>query len=115
MNTWTQFVKQWAAENGMSYMQAIKDPELSSAYKEQKSEAKKEAKTTRFQSLKDDAVALAAMLTPFPVKKPRGRPSIYENDEQRAEAKREKTLASTRKRRDEQKENVVLDITDADV
>ena len=66
-NLWTNFVKDWAAENGTSYMEAIKDPTLSSAYKQRKKDTKREAKTSQFDALKADAIALAEMITRFPL------------------------------------------------
>ena len=86
-NQWTNFVKDWAAENGTSYMAAIKDPTLSTAYKQRKKDTKREAKASHYEALKADAVALAEMLTPFPEKKARGRP---------------------RKRKEEGEENITL-------
>tara|TARA_R110002012_G_scaffold23342_1_gene79266 strand:+ start:1743 stop:2030 length:288 start_codon:yes stop_codon:yes gene_type:complete len=73
-NQWTNFVKDWAEENGTSYMSAIKDPTLSTAYKQRKKDTKREAKTSHYETLKAEAVALAELLTPFPEKKARGRP-----------------------------------------
>lgn len=77
-NQWTSFVKGWAEKNGTSYMEAIKDPSLSEAYKQCKKETKREAKLSQYEALKADAVALAEQITPFPVKKPRGRPAKKE-------------------------------------
>ena len=115
-NLWTNFVKDWAADNGTSYMEAIKDPTLSTAYKQRKKDTKREAKTSQYQSLKADAIALAEMITPFPEKKARGRPTKYATDEERKEAKREKTILSTRKKREkdkaEVKDNITLEVVD---
>ena len=80
-NHWTNFVKDWAAENGTSYMTAIKDPSLSTAYKQRKKDNKQAAKTSHFQSMKADAIALAEMLTPFPEKRARGRPRKKQEEE----------------------------------
>ncbi len=74
-NQWTSFVKGWAEKNGTSYMEAIKNPSLSEAYKQCKKDTKREAKLSQYEALKADAVALAEQITPFPVKKPRGRPA----------------------------------------
>ncbi len=115
-NLWTNFVKNWAAENGTSYMEAIKDPTLSTAYKQRKKETKREAKTTQHQALKADAIALAELITPFPEKKARGRPAKYATDEERKEAKREKTILSTLKKKEkdkaEVKDNITLEVVD---
>ena len=112
-NLWTNFVKDWAADNGTSYMEAIKDPTLSTAYKQRKKETKREAKTTQHQALKADAIALAETITPFPVKKVRGRPAKYVTDEERKEAKRENTLLSTRKKREKDKiENITFEVVE---
>ena len=115
-NLWTNFVKDWAADNGTSYMEAIKDPTLSTAYKQRKKETKREAKTTQHQALKADAIALAEMITPFPEKKARGRPAKYATDEERKEAKREKTILSTLKKKEkdkaEVKDNITLEVVD---
>ncbi len=115
-NLWTNFVKNWAAENGTSYMEAIKDPTLSTAYKQRKKETKREAKTTQHQALKADAIALAELITPFPEKKTRGRPAKYATDEERKEAKREKTILSTLKKKEkdkaEVKDNITLEVVD---
>ena len=98
-NLWTSFVKDWAAENGTSYMEAIKDPSLSMAYKQRKRDSKREAKLSQYEALKADAIALAEQITPFPVKKPRGRPAKYATEEERKEAKRlERTQETTQQR-----------------
>jgi hypothetical protein len=110
-NLWTNFVKDWATDNGTSYMTAIKDPSLSTAYKQRKKDTKREAKASQFQSMKEDAIALAETITPFPEKRARGRPIKYVTDEERKEAKREKTLTSTRKKRQLQKEECEENIT----
>ncbi len=55
-NLWTNFVKDWATEKGTSYMEAIKDPTLSIAYKQRKKDTKREAKTSQYQALKADAM-----------------------------------------------------------
>ena len=43
------------------------DPTLSSAYKQRKKDTKREAKTSQFDALKADAIALAEMITRFPL------------------------------------------------
>ena len=112
-NLWTNFVKDWATKNGTSYMEAIKDPTLSTAYKQRKKDTKREAKTSQYQALKADAIALAETITPFPVKKARGRPAKYVTDEERKEAKRENTLLSTRKKREKDKtENITFEVVE---
>ncbi len=112
-NLWTNFVKDWATEKGTSYMEAIKDPTLSIAYKQRKKDTKREAKTSQYQALKADAIALAETITPFPVKKARGRPAKYVTDEERKEAKRENTLLSTRKKREKDKtENITFEVVE---
>ena len=45
MSLWTDFVKEYAAKNNLTYKQAMSDPRCSALYKEAKAEAdKKEAK-----------------------------------------------------------------------
>ena len=70
-------MKDWAADNGTSYMTANEDPSLSTACKQWKKDTKREAKTSQFQSLKAEAIALAELITRFPEKKARGRPIKY--------------------------------------
>ena len=110
-NLWTNFVKDWAKEKGTLYMEAIKDPTLSIAYKQRKKDTKREAKTSQFDALKAEAIALAEMITPFPVKKARGRPAKYVTDEERKEAKMLKTILSTRKKKD-RTENITLEVVE---
>jgi hypothetical protein len=74
-NHWTNYVKKWAANNGTSYMEAIKDPSISIAYKQQKKETKRNTLTSDFEALKSDAIALADSITPFSSKKAKGRPA----------------------------------------
>ena len=100
-NAWTNFVKDWAATNNMKYMVAIKDEEVKQAYKDSKKQKKKLVIVDNFEKLKGDAVAMAEAIDPPPVKKKAGRPSKYANDEERKEAKRLKTLASNKKKREE--------------
>ena len=100
-NAWTNFVKDWAATNNMKYMVAIKDEEVKKAYKDSKKQKKKLVIVDNFEKLKGDAVAMAEAIDPPPVKKKAGRPSKYANDEERKEAKRLKTLASNKKKREE--------------
>jgi hypothetical protein len=40
-NAWTQFVKKWASDNGVSYACALSDPRMKEAYGKTKSEAPK--------------------------------------------------------------------------
>lgn len=100
-NAWTNFVREWAKDKGITYMVAIKDPAVSTAYKEQKKTTRKSAKEDNFDKLKADAVALAEAIDPPPVKRKAGRPSKYASEEERKEAKRLKTLASNKKKREE--------------
>ena len=58
-NTWTNFVKDFAKENGTSYMEAIKHPELSVAYKIHKKGLKTRAKQDNFDFLKKTAIEMA--------------------------------------------------------
>lgn len=102
-NAWTNFVRQWAVANNMSYMEAIKNPAVGTAYKEQKKTSRKEAKTDNFDKLKADAVALATAIDPPKEKKKVGRPSKYASEEEKKEAKRLKTLASNKKKREEER------------
>ncbi len=100
-NAWTNFVREWAKDKGLTYMVAIKDPAVSTAYKEQKKTTRKSAKEDTFDKLKADAVALAEIADPPAVKRKAGRPSKYASEEERKEAKRLKTLASNKKKREE--------------
>ena len=40
-NAWTNFVRDWAKENDTTYMVAIKDPAVSTAYKDTKKKKRK--------------------------------------------------------------------------
>jgi len=100
-NDWTTFVKDWATARGVPYMVAIKDPDINQAYKDSKKTKKKLVIVDNFTKLKDDAVAMAEAIDPPAEKKKAGRPSKYTNDEERKEAKRLKTLASNKKKREE--------------
>lgn len=100
-NAWTNFVKDWAAKRNITYMEAIKNEEVKSAYKEGKKQKKKLVIVDNFTKLKDDAVAMAEAIDPAEPKKKAGRPSKYENEDERKEAKRLKTLASNKKKREE--------------
>jgi hypothetical protein len=100
-NAWTNFVRDWAKENGTTYMVAIKDPAVSTAYKNQKKTTRKAVKEDTFDKLKADAVSMAEAIDPPPVKRKAGRPSKYATEEEKKEAKRLKTLASNKKKREE--------------
>jgi hypothetical protein len=58
-NTWTNFVKDFARENGTSYMEAMKHPDLSVAYKTHKKGVKTKARQDNFEFLKKSAIELA--------------------------------------------------------
>ena len=103
-NKWVNFVKDWADDNDTTYMCAIAKPELKKAYKEHKVEQKSAEKKKSFQEIKDAVVSLATERTPVVEKKRRGRPSKYATEEEKKQAKKEKTLASTRKIRAAEKE-----------
>ena len=104
-NAWTNFVRDWATRTRVTYKEAIKDPAVSQAYKQTKKQTKKQNKELGlfdlFERLKRDAVTMAETKNPPAEKKKAGRPSKYESDEERKEAKRLKTLASNKKRREE--------------
>ena len=100
-NEWTDFVKDWAKKNDTTYMVAIKDPAIKQAYKDSKKTKKKGVIVDNFTKLKDDAVAMAEAIDPPAEKKKAGRPSKYATDEERKEAKRLKTIASNKKKREE--------------
>lgn len=100
-NDWTDFVKDWAEKTNTTYMVAIKDPAIKQAYKDSKKTKKKLVIVDNFTKLKDDAVAMAEAIDPPADKKKAGRPSKYATDEERKEAKRLKTLASNKKKREE--------------
>ena len=100
-NAWTNFVRDWAKEKGTTYMVAIKDPAVSTAYKNQKKTTRKAVKEDTFDKLKADAVSMAEAIDPPAVKRKAGRPSKYATEEEKKEAKRLKTLASNKKKREE--------------
>jgi len=72
-NTWTNFVKNFARDQGVSYMEAIKHPNLSVSYKSHKKDVKTKAKQDNFEYLKKSAIEMAAHL-------PTGEPSNMENE-----------------------------------
>ena len=100
-NAWTNFVRDWATRTRVTYKEAIKDPAVSQAYKESKKQNKKMIIVDNFEKLKIDAMAMAETKNPPAEKKKAGRPSKYGSDEERKEAKRLKTLASNKKKREE--------------
>jgi len=100
-NAWTNFVKDWTTKHNTTYMLAIKDPAVSQAYKESKKQNKKMIIVDNFEKLKIDAMAMAEAISPPTEKKKAGRPSKYGSDVERKEAKRLKTLASNKKKREE--------------
>jgi hypothetical protein len=104
-NAWTNFVRDWATRTRVTYKEAIKDPAVSQAYKQTKKQTKKQNKELGlfdlFERLKKDAVTMAETKNPPAEKKKAGRPSKYGSDEERKEAKRLKTLASNKKKREE--------------
>ena len=104
-NAWTNFVRDWATRTRVTYKEAIKDPAVSQAYKQTKKQTKKQNKELGlfdlFERLKRDAVTMAETKNPPAEKKKAGRPSKYGSDEERKEAKRLKTLASNKKKREE--------------
>ncbi len=72
-NSWTNFVKDFARESGTSYMEAIKHPELSVAYKAHKKGLKTRAKQDNFDYLKKTAIEMANHL-------PTGEPLLKEGE-----------------------------------
>ena len=102
-NNWTNFVKDWANKNNTTYMCAISMPELSVAYKIFKKDNKISAKKDGFQQLKDSVVGLTEQFAPEKAKRERGRPPKYAFIDERDEAKRQMSIASTKKIREKKK------------
>ncbi len=59
-NSWTNFVKEFAKENNIGYMAAIKNPELAESYKSHKKSVKSKAKQDNFEYLKKTAIEMAS-------------------------------------------------------
>jgi len=80
-NTWTNFVKDFARENGTSYMEAIKHPDLSVAYKTHKKGVKTKARQDNFDFLKKSAIELAGHLPTDTVKNEENENIILQTEE----------------------------------
>jgi hypothetical protein len=112
-NRWTQFVREWADDNNMSYGCALSKPECKNDYhrkyltkKYEKSQQPKEveqmgaedinvAKKPKKQKEKQNIRLIIEEDEPATKKK--GRKPKYATDEERKKAKREQTLASNKK------------------
>ena len=106
-NNWTNFVREKAGEMCVSYMVAIKDPSVSAEYKDLKKNVKQTRMVDNYAQLKDDALEMAELINPTLPKRKAGRPAKYANDEERKEAKKAKTLASNKKKREEKRELII--------
>jgi hypothetical protein len=102
-NRWTEFVRDFANRNNLTYGCAMSKPECKSQYHKKypkpltkKQQKEREGQETQMMSEADVNVA-------EPRKKKAGRKAIYATDEERRKAKREQTLASNKRRYAEKK------------
>jgi len=111
-NRWTQFVREWADSNNMSYGCALSKPECKNAYhkkyltkKYEKEQQPKEMEQMGGEDInvskkpkqKQKQNIRLIIEEDEPTEKKRGRKSKYATDEERKKAKREQTLASNKK------------------
>lgn len=119
---WTEFVKEWANKNNLTYGCAMSKPECSSAYKKKypkpltKKQQKEQAKKDTFREaverggMEDEDINRASKenikmsIDEIPVANKKGRKPKYTTDEERKKAKREQTLASNKKMAEYRKE-----------
>jgi hypothetical protein len=103
-NRWTEFVREFANRNDLTYGCAMSKPECKAQYAKKypkpltkKKQKEREGQENIRMTFEDVNVAL-------PTKKKAGRKTKYATDEERKQAKREQTLASNKKMADMRKE-----------
>ena len=108
-NRWTQFVREWADSNNMSYGCALSKPECKSAYHKKyltkKYEKEQQPKEMEQMGTEDinvskkpkDKENIRLVMQEIETQKKRGRKPKYASEEDRKKAKREQTLASNKK------------------
>lgn len=111
-NRWTQFVREWADSNDMSYGCALSKPECKNAYHKKYLTKKyeKEQQPKEMEQMGGEDINVSKKPKPKqkqnirliieedePTEKKRGRKPKYATDEERKKAKRDQTLASNKK------------------
>ena len=102
-NRWTEFVKDYAKANDLTYGCALGTPACKEGYRKKYGVAKKVSQKKERESMGEedmDAPAPKANIS-FKVSEKKGRKPKYATDEERKAAKRTQTLASNAKKRQE--------------
>lgn len=89
MTAWTNYVKQYAKDKGITYKNALKDPACASSYKSGKDKPAEPAK--------EDNIQMKIEEKP----KKRGRPKKYATPEEAKKAKSAKTMESNKRKKAE--------------
>jgi hypothetical protein len=95
MTAWTNYVKQYAKDKGITYKNALKDPACASSYKSGKDKPSVPAEPT-----KEDNIQMTIKEKPK-----RGRPRKYYTQEEAKKAKSTKTMESNKRKKAEKNKN----------
>ena len=92
MTAWTNYVKQYAKDKGITYKNALQDPACASSYK-----SGREKPSAPTQPAKEDHIQIKIEEKP----KKRGRPKKYTTLEEAKKAKSAKTMESNKRKKAE--------------
>jgi len=96
MTAWTDHIKAFAKSKGISYKDALKNPESSATYKASKGG---EIKTAVIVPKPQQNIEM--VIEELPAKKGRGRPKKYTTDDEAKKAKTAKTMESNKRKKAE--------------
>lgn len=95
-SAWVEHIKEFAKRKGMSYKDALKDPECKSSYHEGKTKGKGMEAPAEKENISMEIAE----------KKSRGRPKKYATEEERKKAKSSKTIESNKRKKAEKLEGM---------
>lgn len=114
-NRWTEFVKEYAKANDLTYGCALGKPECKEGYRKKYGVAKKVSQKKERESMGEEDIDAPAPkekenITFKVSEKKKGRKPKYATDEERKAAKRTQTLASNAKKRQEKSGQGIIEV-----
>lgn len=105
-NRWTNFVREWAVKNGLSYGCALSDPAMREEYKVKYGNRKRLTQTKEKEMMgQEDKDAIELVIEEVaPKKGKKGRPAKYATAEEARQAKIKNTIEARKRKKQGQKE-----------
>ena len=105
-NRWTNFVREWAGKNGMTYGCALSDPAMREEYKVKYGNRKRLTQTKEKEMMgQEDKDAIELVIEEVaPKKGKKGRPAKYATAEEARQAKIKNTIEARKRKKQGQKE-----------